>query len=87
MITAVLSDRRHAEQGFRSCLGILRLAKTYSDQRLEAACQRALLLGTHRYKSIESILKHGLDEKPVDQEDESTLPQQHENVRGADYYH
>lgn len=87
VITAVLSDRRHTEQGFRSCLGILRLAKTYSDQRLEAACQRALLLGTHRYKSIESILKHGLDEKPVDQEDESTLPQQHENVRGADYYH
>jgi len=87
VITAVFSDRRHTEQGFRSCLGILRLAKTYSDQRLEAACQRALLLGTHRYKSIESILKHGLDEKPVAQEDESTLPQKHENVRGSDYYH
>ncbi len=87
VITAVLSDRRHTEQGFRSCLGILRLAKTYRDQRLEAACQRALLLGTHRYKSIESILKHGLDEKPVDQEEDSTLPQQHENVRGSDYYH
>ena len=87
VITASLSDRRHAEQGFRSCLGILRLAKTYSNQRLEAACQRALLLGTHRYKSIESILKHGLDEKPVDQEEAATLPQQHENIRGADYYH
>lgn len=87
VITACLNDRRHAEQGFRSCLGILRLAKTYSNQRLEAACQMALLLGTHRYKSIESILKHGLDEKPVDQEEAATLPQQHENIRGADYYH
>ena len=87
VITACLNDRRHAEQGFRSCLGILRLAKTYSNQRLEAACQMALLLGTHRYKSIESILKHGLDEKPVDQEEAATLPQQHENIRGADHYH
>jgi len=87
VITACLTDRRHAEQGFRSCLGILRLAKTYSNHRLEAACQRALSLGTHRYKSIESILKHGLDEKPVDREEDASLPQQHDNIRGADYYH
>jgi len=87
VMTACLNDRRHAEQGFRSCLGILRLAKTYSNQRLEAACQRALSLGTHRYKSIESMLKHGLDEKPVDREEDASLPQQHDNIRGADYYH
>ena len=61
VITVVLQERRHPEQGYRSCLGILRLAKAYSDVRLEAACTRALLLGTCRYKSIESILKHGLD--------------------------
>jgi transposase len=87
VITVVLQERRHPEQGYRSCLGILRLAKAYSDARLEAACMRALLLGTCRYKSIESILKHGLDSKPVVIEEESALPQQHENVRGSAYYH
>jgi len=87
VISAVLNARRHPEQGYRSCLGILRLAKTYSDSRLEAACKRALLLGTHRYKSIDSILKHGLENKPVDEKDESALPQDHENVRGSEYYY
>ena len=87
VITVVLQERRHPEQGYRSCLGILRLAKAYSDARLEAACTRALLLGTCRYKSIASILKHGLDSKPVVVEEESALPQQHENVRGSEYYH
>jgi transposase len=87
VITVVLQERRHPEQGYRSCLGILRLAKAYSDDRLEAACTRALLLGTCRCKSIESILKHGLDSKAVVVEEESALPQQHENVRGAEYYH
>jgi transposase len=57
VISAVLQERRHPEQGYRSCLGILGLGKTYTDARLEAACTRALRVGTHRYKSIESILK------------------------------
>jgi len=87
VIRSVFQERRHPEQGYRSCLGILRLAKTYGDDRLEAACARALLLGTHRYKSIESILKHGLDSKAVEIAEESMLPQQHENVRGSGYYH
>lgn len=87
VITVVLQERRHPEQGYRSCLGILRLAKTYTDGRLEAACKRALLLGTCRYKSIESILKHGLDSKAIVAEEEAALPQQHENVRGSEYYH
>ena len=64
VVTRILQARHHPEQGYRSCLGILRLEKTYGQDRLEAACQRALLLGTLRYKSIESILKHGLDKQP-----------------------
>lgn len=87
VIRTVLQERRHPEQGYRSCLGILRLAKAYSDARLEAACTRALLLGTYRYKSIESILKHGLDCQSVAVAEESTLPQQHENIRGSEYFH
>ena len=87
VIEAALRGRRHPEQAYRSCLGILRLGKSYGDARLEAACARALLLGTHRYKSIESILKHGLDGKPFGPPEEPMLPQQHDNVRGPGYYH
>ena len=87
VIQVVLQRHHYPEQGYRSCLGILRLAKTYSDVRLEAACKRALLLGTCRYKSIESILKHGLDSQSVVVEEDSELPQQHANVRGSAYYH
>lgn len=87
VITRVLSSRRHPQQGYRSCLGILRLAKSYGDTRLEAACQHALLLGTTRYKSIESILKHGLDQQSVPQQSELALPDDHDNIRGPTYYH
>jgi transposase len=87
IITTILSSRRHPQQGYRACLGILRLGKAYGDERLEAACQRALLLGTHRYKSIESILKHGLDKQPLHQQQELNLPEDHDNIRGPDYYH
>jgi transposase len=87
VITAVLSSRRHPQQGYRTCLGILRLGKSYGDERLEATCQRALLLGTYRYKSIESILKNGLDKRPLPQQQELNLPEDHDNIRGPSYYH
>jgi hypothetical protein len=54
---------------------------------LEAACQRALLLGTQRYKSIESILKHGLDQKPLPEAQDLSLAEDHDNIRGPGYYH
>lgn len=87
LITQVLSARRHPEQSYRRCLGILRLAKSYGDARLEAACQRALTLGTDSVRSLESILKHRLDEQPLDNTNESTTPIAHDNVRGPTYYH
>jgi transposase len=83
---AILSDRPHPEQGFRSCLGILRLGKRYGDVRLEAACERAMRVRARSYRHVESILKNGLDR--VTAADEPTsLPLTHENVRGRDYYH
>ena len=87
LINQIMQSRRHPEQGYRSCLGILRLEKTYGAQRLEAACTRALLLGTRRYKSVESILKHGLDQIDPVSDDEPTLPDDHDNIRGPSYYH
>ena len=87
LITNVLSARKHPEQSYRSCLGILRLAKTYSDERLEAACRRALILNTYAVRSIESILKHRLDEQPLSEPQELPLPLEHDNIRGPSYYH
>jgi transposase len=86
IITTVLTARRHPQQGYRSCLGILRLGKSYGEQRLEAACGRALLLGTSSYKSIASILKHGLDAKPLPAQQELNIPADHDNIRGPAYY-
>ena len=68
-------------------LGILRLGKAYGDERLEAVCRRALTLGSHSYKSIESILKHRLDDKPLAEQQELALPEDHDNIRGPSYYH
>jgi len=85
-IEAVLNARSVPQQGFRSCLGVLRLAKSYGDQRLEAACQRALAIGAASYRSVESILKHNLDQKPLPQEAADLTPIHHSNIRGAHYY-
>lgn len=87
LILSVLTSRKHPQQAYRSCLGILRLGKTYGDERLEAACRRALTLGSHSYKSIESILKHHLDDQPQAEQTELALPEDHDNIRGPDYYH
>lgn len=88
LVSTILEDRPHPEQGYRSCLGILRLARRYGDDRLEAACLRALRVGARSYKRVESILKHNLDRAPLpcDPSDEPT-PSSHDNVRGPDYYH
>ena len=87
LIRTVLGSRKHPQQAYRSCLGILRLGKAYGDERLEAACRRALTLGSCRYKSIESILKHRLDEQPLEEQQELPLPESHDNLRGPSYYH
>ena len=87
LIQTVLGSRKHPQQAYRSCLGILRLGKAYGDDRLEAACRRALTLGSCRYKSIESILRHRLDEQPLEDQQELALPDSHDNIRGPAYYH
>ena len=88
LVAAILADRPHPEQGYRSCLGILRLGKRYGDDRLEAACARGHRVRARSYRHIESILKNGLDR--VDPAEAKRTPQAslplHENVRGSDYY-
>jgi transposase len=88
LITHILESRLHPHHGFRSCLGILRLAKSYSPERLEAACACALQIKGYSYKSVESILKTGLDRKNLllEPRDESIKPILHLNLRGKEYY-
>lgn len=86
LVTALLTDRPHPEQGYRSCLGILRLAKRYDAARLEAACGRALTAGARSYRHVAAILQRGLDRAP-DQPTTATPPLRHENLRGRGYYH
>jgi transposase len=87
VIARILESRPHPEQGFRSCLGILRLAKTYEAERVEAACHRADSMGVASYRIVKNILSAGLDRLPVEEEGVSlTLVPEHENIRGAEYY-
>jgi transposase len=85
-IERVLQARSHPQQGYRTALGILRLAKAYGNGRLEAACQRAARLRAISYRSLASILKHGLDRQTATPA-QASLPLHHANVRGPAYYH
>jgi len=89
-VEALMASRQHPEQGFKACMGILRFEKSYGKERLEAACKRACALGVYSYKSIESILKNKLENKPLPGNSLSSSPkttsESHEFVRGQDYY-
>ena len=84
----ILESRPHPEQGYRACIGILRLARQYGAERLEAACARGLEIGARSYGSISSILQNGLDRRPPSRTAETPeLPLDHPNIRGGRYYH
>ena len=87
LVEAILADRPHPEQGYRSCLGILRLVRRYGAARLEAACARARAAGARSYRHVDSILKHGLDRVPGPApQAPAAAPVVHDQVRGPDYY-
>ncbi len=88
LVEVILRSRPHPEQGFRACLGILRLGRQYGIDRLEAACRRGLEIGARSYGSISSILQNGLDRQPLPRASEAPeLPLDHPNIRGSRYYH
>ncbi len=87
VVQTILARRAHPQQGYRSCLGIMRLGKSFGEDRLEAACRRALKLGSCSYKSIESILRQGLDRQALPEQQQLDLSIAHDNIRGSDYYH
>ena len=84
LVEVILRSRPHPEQGFRSCIGILGLRKRYGVERVDAACARALVLGTRSYGSVAAILKNRQEKKGGDKEQPGLF---HENIRGPGYYH
>ena len=88
LVESILTMRKHAELGFRSCLGILNLSKKYGNERLEKACARTVRAGGRSYRHVATILEKGLESLPLAHEE--APPQAsllHENLRGSDYYH
>jgi len=85
LVDRLLSSKPHPEQGYRPCLGIVRLADKYGEDRLEAACRRALAYSSVSYKSVRSILEKGLDRIEEDEES-SASPIKHRNIRGQGAY-
>ncbi len=86
VVRTILESRPHPEMGYRACLGIMRLAKTYTNERLEAASQRALQLQACSYTSLRSILKRSLDRQMNLAPEDGKPGPRHENVRGASCY-
>jgi transposase len=83
----ILEQRLHPEQGFRACLGIVRLIKAFGVQRVEAAATRALDIGARTYGSVKSILDNNLDRHAAQQRSADGAAILHPNIRGARYYH
>ncbi|MFT5512702.1 MAG: hypothetical protein ACI8SE_001100 [Bacteroidia bacterium] len=84
-IIKILNKKQHPEQSYKSCLGILHLAKKSGNDRLNNACKRALDYHTFNYKIIESILHNGWD-NVQDAEPEDSQVSDHQNIRGKNYY-
>lgn len=89
---AMLNRKRHPEQAYRGCLGLLNLSRKYDNQRLDGACARAASIGSPTVKSVRSILQRGLDQLalPLDEKngtEETPADIKHDNIRGPQYYH
>src|SRR6202522_616410 len=83
----ILEGRPHPEQGYRACLGIVRLAGSFGAARVEAAAERAMEIGARTYGSVKSILDNKLDRRPAPKRPADTAPILHPNIRGPRYYH
>jgi len=87
LVQRIIDSRTHPEQAYRSCLGILRLEKHYSQQRLENAALRALKFGALSFKALRNILENGLDRLEENPDGLKRALPDHENIRGSGYYH
>ena len=86
VVAEILNRRRHPEQGYRACLGIMRLGKRYGHARLEAASRRAVHLEAYSYRTLNNILSSGFDQQPLAAPEEAPAGPDHDNIRGPGYY-
>lgn len=87
LVEEIMTKPEHPEQGFRACLGVIRLADKYGRDRLNAACKRSLATKVGTYRSVKEILKLGLDQQPIpESKPHIPLKLTHENIRGGNYY-
>ena len=85
LVERMMRDRPHPEQGYRSAMGVISLARRYEAERVEAACERALTINALSYSSLTAILRSGLDRAAPEREPLLPLPA-HDNIRGPAYY-
>jgi len=95
LVQHMLARKKHPEQAYRSCLGLLNLSRQYDAPRLDQACQRAVKINSPYIRSVKSILKKAMDQLdlPLDEQNtdahsnEETKTSDHDNIRGPEYYH
>jgi transposase len=85
-VERLLESRPHPEHAYRACLGLMGLQRRYGEERLSAACARALSVGAISYSSVKSILAEGLDRLPLPGTQAAPTPPDHENLRGGAYW-
>jgi len=86
MITCILKKKQHPEQAYKSCLGVLGMAKKVGNERLNNACKRAITFNTYHYMAVQSILMKGLDKLDEDASPDLFNMPKHDNIRGEEYY-
>lgn len=87
-VIQLMQTKKHPEQSYRACMGVLNLGKKFTDKRLEAACYRALATGVTRVNQVKAILEKGLDNQPLPEKQRDLLSEiDHQNIRGNHYYH
>jgi len=86
MSEAIMTAGLQPEHGYRKCLGLLKLAKQYTPERLEIACQKALDLGVIGYRSVKSLLDKHLERLETPEPEQDGPPIVHDNIRGGGYY-
>lgn len=88
LVQQYLSQRKHPQQAYRRCMGLLSLEKKFTAKRLNAACARALATGAQTYRAINSMLEKGLDQQPLPTQQNDLLKHiDHQNIRVQHYYH
>lgn len=86
LVERIMAAKQHPQQGYRACLGVLRLGKSFGTARLEAAAVRALRFNVATFGAVRSILPSGLDRQPAEQENAQAMLPLHDNLRGDHYY-